>query len=165
MVMGDYVSDIWVWILLVLHLLFYIAVGLTLLYLFWRFVWKKSRKLVKGLIVCCVATVFLTGSGWVAYQNIQGREHFVFESGTLQWNEYTYTEYGNINHDSMLGKPFGHVDRGIRVFLCEGQPPEEWLFVQHGRLMGYIVLYKENSVTEIPDGFEAWPEIELEDLP
>ena len=76
----------------------------------------------------------------------------------LHWDGRGYEEFGiNVNSNiSMVGKLFGLTDmRGSsQVFLAVGQKPEEWLICQHGgTMMGFYVLYKEKSVTEIPEDF------------
>ena len=150
----------WGWLFWIVMFLIWGSIGLAFLYLFWRFVWKKSNKLVKGLIIGTVAAIVLTGGGWFAYQQLRGREQLVLTysedppAQRLQWGEYTYTEYGRIPGTERMGKPFGRAGKDFRVYTVEGYPPEEWLILSDLReMMPGPYLFKEDSVADIPEGF------------
>ena len=71
----------------------------------------------------------------------------------LHWKGHEYEQFGR--GEEYIGKLFGLTDRGGMdvVYLAVGQKPEEWLVWEQGGLMSWFDLYKEKSVTEIPDGF------------
>jgi len=79
------------------------------------------------------------------------------ERGCLIWQDKTYEVYGFVNPD-LIGDWFGTIEneKYMRVYPCDGQKPEEWLIVLDSDLMGSYRLFKETSVTEIPEGFETY---------
>jgi len=75
----------------------------------------------------------------------KGREYEPYDFGF--WADFTGTEY--------VGKLFGlavHSRGGTeQVYRAAGQKPEEWLIWSQAQPMGFLLLYKEKSVTEIPE--------------
>ena len=79
------------------------------------------------------------------------------EWSALLWQDKVYKSYG-IPDSGLIGGVFGKIEneKYVHVHLCNGQRPEEWLIIVQSGVMGWHALYKEESVTEIPEGFEAW---------
>ena len=154
--MGDVIS----WMVLIGAVLFYVVV---LPYVFWKFIWKKSKPWLKILLAATLAVIVASGGGWFAWQQLRGREKLIVVGETLQWGEYSYESFGYVP-DGMIGKPFGRIEgnRNARVYLCEGYPPEHWLVGLTDTEMGLYYLLKEDSVKEIPDGFISWEEFNQE---
>jgi len=73
----------------------------------------------------------------------------------LQDKEYEF--YGSADSE-LIGDWFGTIENEeyMRVYLCDGQEPEEWIIVLDSTMMGTYTLYKEVSVTEIPEEFKAY---------
>jgi len=79
--------------------------------------------------------------------------------GYLIWQDKTYEVFGFVDPDSdLIDDLFGTIEneKYTRVYLCNGQKPEEWLIVLDSDLMGSYRLFKEASVTEIPEEFETY---------
>lgn len=74
----------------------------------------------------------------------------------LIWGDKTYEPYGTPDF-SLIGDWFGTIEdqKYMRVYLCDGQNPEEWLIILYSDLMGSYMLFKEAFVVEIPEEFEA----------
>ena len=71
-----------------------------------------------------------------------GREYEEFASADLTDSEYRGRLFG------LTGSPGSDL-----VYLAAGQKPEEWLIWSVAQPMGIMLLYKEKSVTEIPESF------------
>lgn len=75
----------------------------------------------------------------------------------LIWQDKEYEPYKTA--DSRLkGGWFGIIknEEAMRVYFCNEQNPEEWLVVLGSTFMGGYVLYKEVSITEIPEEIEDY---------
>lgn len=134
--------------------------------------WKEALFLsFQGLLVSLaviLAICFLLALPFIfgtAYQFIVGPtlETMTISKGTLTWGDKVYTPYTPFMDSNMSYKVtntysknlFGKIEgeKDTYVYRCEGQDPEKWLiFVREG-IMRDQFLYKEKSVTEIPEAF------------
>ena len=75
----------------------------------------------------------------------------------LIWQDREYKSYGASGF-AERGALFGKVknEKYMRVYICGDQEPEGWLILVYSNVMPEAALFKAESVTEIPDGFEAW---------
>jgi hypothetical protein len=75
----------------------------------------------------------------------------------IMWNGMTFSAYGLAN-ESLRGDWFGIIEneKYMRVYLCEGEDPNEWLIVIYSTSMGAYILYKEENVATIPVDFKTF---------
>ena len=86
------------------------------------------------------------------------------ERFVLTWKDKIYTAYVFVSDDNspLFGARFGQIknteypqNAPDRIYLVVGQPPEKWVISRSMSLMGFHVVYKEDSVTEIPPEIAA----------
>jgi hypothetical protein len=72
----------------------------------------------------------------------------------LHWDDREYEAFGFADNKH-IGELFGltiNLGGGTDlVYLAAGEKPEEWLVWSIAQPMGFLALYKEKSVTEIPE--------------
>lgn len=85
------------------------------------------------------------------------------DNSELTWSNKVYTSYGPIPNDGVIGKWFGRVEGEdySRIYACKNQQTEHWLIYLDSTVMGTYCLYKEKSVTDIPEDFaeNSWEKI------
>jgi len=73
----------------------------------------------------------------------------------LHWKGREYEEFvfADFTDSEYRSKLFGLTDKpgSDEVYLVVGEKPEEWLIWSVAQPMGIMLLYKEKSVTEIPE--------------
>lgn len=84
----------------------------------------------------------------------------VSDQYVLSWNSNVYHGYGFVDDDNeLISDKFASVDTGSKnsssIYLVKGYAPEQWVIYYDTPLMGSYVLYKADSVTEIPTEFEG----------
>lgn len=74
------------------------------------------------------------------------------EHRVLIWQDKEFQFYKNAD-GRLKGDSFGIIEKqnAMNVYTCIGQKPEEWLLLRISNIMGEYLLYKETSVTEIPE--------------
>jgi hypothetical protein len=74
---------------------------------------------------------------------------------TIVWGDRTYVPYGALSAYGERGNQIGIVDgeKDNKIYECKGYPVEQWIVnaLSHDAAM----LYREISVTDIPDGWDS----------
>ena len=124
---------------------------------------ERCNYMKKILIAVLIIVLFLGFVFWkfdvgffIGKPKLQEMSFTADGGATLIWQDRNYKPYG-IPDSVLIGDAFGKVknEKYMRVYLCWDQDPEEWLILVYSTVMSEYMLYKEESVTEIPDGFEA----------
>jgi len=83
------------------------------------------------------------------YENFQELNN----GSKLQRGSITYSFYGALPNNSLIGKQIGIIngDKKHKVFEVKGYSSYEWIIEYYDVIMSVYSLYKADTVTEIPD--------------